>query len=331
MLSHEELQAAIPQALERVDLPTSAPRQAGKVRDSYQFWSSRLLITTDRVSAFDQVLGVVPFKGQVLNQLSAWWFAQTRDIVPNHLLAVPDPNVMLVRDLAPLPVEVVVRGSITGVTSTSLWTLYEQGERAPYGVELPEGLQKNDPLPTPMLTPTSKASGGAHDERLTREEIIERGVVAAGVWEQIEQVALALFARGQERARAAGLVLVDTKYEFALHEGKLLLIDELHTPDSSRFWRAETPETPETPETSDDNAEPAHLDKEHLDKEYLRLWLAQQGYQGAGPPPTLPADLLAEVAARFIAVYEQLTGQAFVPAAQPASQRIVDALRGLLP
>lgn len=308
MLTHEELLQAIPHALRSVDFPDWGPRQTGKVRDIYRLNGRRVLITTDRVSAFDCVLGVIPFKGQVLNQLSAWWFEQTRDIVENHVVAVPDPNVTVVREAEMLPVEVIIRGYITGVTKTSLWSLYAQGERRPYGIPLPEGLRKNDPLPTPIITPTTKAMGGAHDERLTRDEILARGLVLAPLWQQIEDAALALFARGQEIARRAGLILVDTKYEFGLVEGRLTLIDEIHTPDSSRFW---------TLESCGPDREP-----ENLDKEYLRNWFVERGYRGDGEPPAMPDDFIAQVAARYIAVYERLTGHQFLPGEQPAAERI---------
>lgn len=307
-LSAAELQAALPYALQRVDLPNLGPKREGKVREIYEYGDSLILISTDRISAFDRVLGVIPFKGQVLNQLSAWWFEQTRDIVPNHLIAVPDPNVMVVRRANPLPVEVIVRGYITGVTRTSLWTLYAQGERRPYGIPLPDGLQKNDPLPYPILTPTTKAPSGAHDEILTREEILNRGLVSKDLWERIEAIALALFQRGQERARESGLILVDTKYEFGLIDGELVLIDELHTPDSSRFWLAETYAQGREPES--------------YDKEFVRAWFAARGYRGDGAPPTMPEELIVAAAARYIAAYERLTGQPFVPGEQPAVTRI---------
>ncbi len=201
MLTHEELLHAVP--FQTIDLPGWGPKQEGKVRDIYQKDGQRLLITTDRVSAFDRVLGAIPFKGQVLNTLSAWWFEQTRDIVANHVIAVPDPNVMLVHEAEALPVEVIVRGYITGVTSTSLWTLYAAGERTPYGISLPDGLRKNDPLPAPIITPTTKATGGKHDERLTRDEIISQRLVKPELWEQVEAAALAIFARGQQIAQWA--------------------------------------------------------------------------------------------------------------------------------
>ncbi len=312
-LSEAELRAALPHALRAVDLPGLGPKREGKVREIYEHGDWLFLIATDRISAFDRVLGVIPFKGQVLTQLSAWWFEQTRDIVPNHLIAVPDPNVMVVRRAKPIPVEVVVRGYITGVTRTSLWTLYAQGERRPYGIPLPDGLQKNDPLPYPILTPTTKAPSGAHDEILTREEILSRGLVPPDLWERIEATALALFARGQERAREAGLILVDTKYEFGLIDGELALIDELHTPDSSRFWLAETYARGREPES--------------YDKEFVRAWLAARGYRGDGEPPALPEEVILGAAARYIAVYERLTGQPFIPGEQPAVERIARHLR----
>ncbi|MDQ7029496.1 MAG: phosphoribosylaminoimidazolesuccinocarboxamide synthase [Ardenticatenia bacterium] len=315
MLTLEALINAIPHAVETVDVPELGSKVQGKVRDIYHLGGQRVLITTDRVSAFDRVLGLIPFKGQVLNQLSAWWFRQTADIVGNHMLEVPDPNVMVVQEAQALPVEVIVRGYITGVTATSLWYLYAQGERRPYGLPLPEGLRKNDPLPQPVITPTTKATGGAHDERLTRAEVIERGLVAPDVWARVEEVALALFARGQEVARQAGLILVDTKYEFGLLNGELVLIDELHTPDSSRYWVAET----YTPGSDQD--------PEHFDKEYLRAWFAARGYRGDGTPPTMPPEVVAQVAQRYIAAYERLTGHTFVPGEQPAGDRIVRALR----
>lgn len=315
MLRHAELLAALPHTLDALELPLAGTHYSGKVRENITIGQQRILITTDRVSAFDRILATVPFKGQVLTQLSAWWFAQTRDLVPNHMLAMPDPNVLLVREATPLPVEVIVRGYITGVTSTSLWVRYAQGERAPYGIPLPDGLQKNDPLPTPIITPTTKAVQGQHDEALTRDDLLARGLVAPDLWAQVEQTALALFARGQQQADAAGLILVDTKYEFGIIDGQLALIDEIHTPDSSRYWLASSYTPDHAPQ--------------HYDKEYLRLWYAAHGYRGEGEPPALPDELRVQVADRYIFVYEQVTGQAFVPAAQPAAPRIAAALHSL--
>lgn len=319
MLTYEDIIAAIPHALSGVDLPGLGPQLRGKVRDIYRRDDQRVLITTDRLSAFDRVLGLVPYKGQVLNQLSAFWFEATRPIVPNHVLSVPDPNVTIARECRPYPVEVIVRGYITGVTTTSLWYHYERGARELYGLRLPDGLRKNDPLPRPIITPTTKAESG-HDERLTRDEIIARGLVPADTWEQIEAAALALFAYGQEVARRAGLILVDTKYEFGEWEGQPMLIDEVHTPDSSRFWRAES------------YAErlAAGLEPENFDKEFIRLWYAERGYRGDGDPPPWPTELAVQASLRYIRVYEMLTGQTFMPGAYPAGPRIQAALEEVL-
>lgn len=319
MLTPEEIIAVLPQALSGVDLPGLGPKLRGKVRDIYRRDDQRILITTDRLSAFDRVLGLVPYKGQVLNQLSAFWFETTRHIVPNHVLSVPDPNVTIACECRPYPVEIIVRGYITGVTTTSLWYHYERGARELYGLRLPEGLRKNDPLPQPLITPTTKAESG-HDERLTRDEIIARGLVPAEAWEQIEAAALALFAYGQEVARRAGLILVDTKYEFGEWEGQPMLMDEVHTPDSSRFWRAES------------YAErlAAGLEPENFDKEFIRLWYAERGYRGDGDPPPWPSELAVQASLRYIRVYEMLTGQTFAPGAYPAGPRIQAALAEVL-
>jgi phosphoribosylaminoimidazole-succinocarboxamide synthase len=309
--SLSEIRDAIPGALLRTDIPELGERVEGKVRDIYLQDGQRILITTDRVSAFDQVLGAIPYKGQVLNQLSAWWFRQTRHIVPNHVLSVPDPNVTIGAEAEALPVEVIVRGYVTGVTSTSLWTLYEQGVDRPYGLDLPAGLSKNDRLPEPVITPTTKATGGAHDERLTNAEVVEHGLVDPGMWEQLRTVALRVFRLGQQVAAAAGLILVDTKYEFGLIDGKLALIDEVHTPDSSRYWVADTYATG---------------NPQNYDKEFLRLWFVDQGYRGDGPAPAMPDDFVAQVAARYIDAFERLTGETFDPGEQPAASRIRKAL-----
>ncbi|MBN1122643.1 MAG: phosphoribosylaminoimidazolesuccinocarboxamide synthase [Anaerolineae bacterium] len=318
MLTHESLLQAVSSTLSSTHLPGLDAPRAGKVRDIYPLPDQRvLLVTTDRVSAFDRVLGTIPYKGQVLNQLSAWWFDHTADIVANHLVNVPDPNAMIVREADPLPVEVVVRGYITGVTDTSLWTLYANGDRQPYGIDLPDGLHKNDPLPTPVITPTTKAEKGAHDQRLTRAEIIDRQLVVKSLWEQVEAAALALFDRGQSVARSAGLILVDTKYEFGLLDGKLTLIDEVHTPDSSRYWTQESYGT--------------GTDPEHFDKEVLRKWFVAQGYRGEGDPPPITPDFAAYMASLYISLFERLTGQPFEPGQQPAAERIIQNVNAYCP
>ncbi len=312
MLVHSTLVDLIPSALETVDLTGFGYKMSGKVRDSYAHGDQRILVATDRVSAFDRILGLIPYRGQVLNQLSLWWFEQIRDLVKNHVVTSPDPNVTIAREAQTIPIEIVVRGYITGVTDTSMWTLYDNGDRTPYGISLPEGLQKNDPLPQPVITPTTKATYGGHDERLTVDEILERQIVPTALWKQIEQVAVKIFKRGQKIANDAGLILVDTKYEFGLIDGELTLIDEVHTPDSSRYW---------TKDSYDGGGDP-----EHFDKEYLRLWFASQGYTGEGTPPTMPPEFVASVAGRYITAYEQLTGLTFSPGVLPADTRIQENL-----
>ncbi len=315
MLTHQQLLDAIPNCLDKTDFTDLGEKYEGKVRDVYGQNGRRILITTDRVSAFDRVLGLIPYKGQVLNQLSAWWFEQTADLARNHVISVPDPNVTIAHEAQPLPVEVVVRGYITGVTKTSLWYLYEQGERRPYGIQLPDGLQKNDPLPKPIITPTTKATQGGHDERLTEAEILEQGLVGADLWEEVRETAVSLFKRGQEIAAQAGLVLVDTKYEMGLVNGRLTLIDEIHTPDSSRYWLAEPPAAAGVP------AVPP-VEPENYDKEFMRQWYAAQGYRGDGTPPTMPPDLIAQIAARYLTTFEKLTNQSFSPGETPVLERI---------
>lgn len=304
-----------------VDLPLR-DRRVGKVRVSYA-WDEgeRLFITTDRLSAFDRVIAGVPRKGQVLNQLAAWWFATTRDIVENHVLGVPDPNVTIARAATPLPVEVIVRGHITGVTSTSLWRQYDEGARTIYGYTFPDGLQKNTELPTPIITPTTKAEAGAHDEPLSCAEVTEKGLVEPELWDRVQAAALAVFERGREVASSAGLILADTKYEFGLaSDGTLLLIDEVHTPDSSRFWVRESYAARLA----------AGDEPESLDKEVIRRALADAGYSGEGDPPTLGADVWQATTDRYIDAYERITGLSFNPGATPVADRIVTWVKGAI-
>ncbi len=332
MISETVLREQLPNALAGVDFPFLGAASHGKVRDIYRHPANPgapqlhvsdagerlILITTDRLSAFDRILGLVPYKGQVLTQLSAFWFERTADIIANHLVCLPDPNVTVVRACTPLPVEVVVRGYITGVTSTALWYRYSQGERSIYGIDFPDGLHKNDPLPEPVITPTTKAGDGGHDERITSAEVVAQGLVSAHHWEQIRAAAVAVFRRGQEIAQAGGLVLVDTKYEFGLSpEGEVTLIDEVHTPDSSRFWLADTYE----------QRIAAGQEPDNFDKEFIRLYYAARGYRGEGDPFPLPPDLAVQAASRYIRTYELLTGQAFAPAEQPAAPRVEHNLR----
>lgn len=297
------------------DLELALPdRRSGKVRVSYSLHdNTRLFLTTDRLSAFDRVVAVVPFKGQVLNELSAWWFDNSRHIVDNHFISCPDPNATIGHTATPLAVEVVVRGVITGSTTTSLWHQYRNGAREIYGYNFPDGLQKNELLPHPIITPTTKGEAGAHDEPLTCADVVTRGIVEPDVWQRVQDAALALFAHGQDVARRAGLLLADTKYEFGLaSDGSVMLIDEMHTPDSSRFWELSTYE--ERVERGDE--------PESLDKEPVRLALNAAGYDGHGEPPAMSDVTVVETTQRYIAAFTRLTGQSFTPGAYPVQQRL---------
>ncbi len=281
------------------DLPY--PKYRGKVRDRYDCGDSLLLVTTDRLSAFDRSIASIPFKGQALNRTSAWWFDKTKHIVDNHLLTVPEPNQMQVKKCQVFPIEVVVRGYMTGTTSTSIWHLYQQGERTFFDTTLPSGLKKNTPLPHAILTPSTKAED--HDEPLTQQGLSQLDSVTNEQWTFIAESALALFAFGQQVASQSGLILVDTKYEFGLDEqGNILLVDECHTPDSSRYWLAETYQ-----QRLANNQEP-----DNFDKEMLRLW-----YREHCDPyhdkvlPEAPQDLVIKLSQRYIEIFERLTGEVF--------------------
>ena len=317
MISTEKLRSLLPKAFGESNLHLPG-KQSGKVRDWYPLEpGKRLLVTTDRLSAFDRILACVPYKGQVLNQLAAWWFQTTADILPNHTISVPDPNALVAQEAEPFTVEVIVRGYVTGVTSTALWYRYSLGERDIYGYRFPEGLKKNQALPEPIITPTTKGGPSGHDERLTCAEVVEKGHLDQATWERVMAAALAIFHRGQQVAEKAGLILVDTKYEFGrLPNGDVVLIDEVHTPDSSRFWKADT-----YPERFAAGQEP-----ENFDKEFVRLAYAQQDYRGDGPIPEVPTELWVAASQRYITIYEMLTGQAFVPGNYPVEPRLVDNL-----
>jgi phosphoribosylaminoimidazole-succinocarboxamide synthase len=313
MIDSDTIRSLISQAFTGADLPGLGARHSGKVRDFWQVDRRRVLVTTDRLSAFDRILTAVPFKGQVLNQLSAFWFEQTRDIIGNHVIAVPDPNVTIAHECDPFPVEVVVRGYISGVTQTALWYRYSLGERHIYGYDFPEGMIKNQALPEPIITPTTKGREGEHDERITCAEVTERKLLDEETWETVQAAALAVFKRGQEIAQRGGLILVDTKYEFGrLPDGQVVLIDEVHTPDSSRFWVADTYK----------ERVAAGEEPENFDKEFLRLWYAERGYRGDGEPPEATETLVTQVGQRYISCYEKLTGQAFVPGSYPVAARL---------
>lgn len=274
----------------------------GKVRDRYNLGHSFALITTDRQSAFDRILATIPFKGQVLNQTGAWWFNQTKHIMPNHVIDLPDPNVTIAKKCKPFPIEFVVRGYVTGSSSTSLWTIYKEGKREYCGLSFPENLKKNQALDTPVITPTTKEE--SHDRPISAKEIVKEGWMEQEHWDYCSEKALELFQYGQEIAQKNGLILVDTKYEMGLSDdGEITLIDEIHTPDSSRYWVQESFE-----QRLQKGQEP-----ENIDKEFLRLWFKDHcdPYNDPELPPA-PEDLVIELSARYIHLYETITGINFV-------------------
>lgn len=321
MVQTKKIKDTIPLALKTVNIKNLGKKYSGKVRDFYILDDKRIIITTDRLSAFDRVLGQFPYKGQALNQLSEFWFNKTSNVIQNHKISVPDPNVMVVKNCTLIPIEMVVRGYITGVTNTSIWGSYEVGERVIYGLKFPDGLRKNQKLPTPVITPTTKADEG-HDERLTEKDILEGKVklregtkVTPALWKKMKQAALDIFERGSKVCARAGIILVDTKYEFGLDEkGKLILIDEVHTPDSSRFWVKNSYQ-----ERFKKGKEP-----KNFDKEFLRIWYAKQGYKGDGKPPKLTPEIISQVSKRYIDIYEKITGKKFKAYPYPIEKRIFD-------
>jgi phosphoribosylaminoimidazole-succinocarboxamide synthase len=300
-----------------IDLPLP-DRRDGKVRASFALPDThRLFVTTDRLSAFDRVVAAVPYKGQVLNELAAWWFAHTDDIVANHVVAVPDPNALVAVEATPLPVEVVVRGYITGVTTTSLWYFYAKGDREIYGHQFRDGLAKNTVLDHAIVTPTTKAERGAHDEPLSCAAVVDRDLLERRLWETVQDVALGLYDRGAKVAASAGLILADTKYEFGLSRaGELLLIDEVHTPDSSRYWVA----------SSYQERLAAGQEPESLDKEIVRRAYADAGYRGDGDPPSLPPGVWTEASARYIQAFETITATSFDRGSYPVEPRLLTNL-----
>jgi phosphoribosylaminoimidazole-succinocarboxamide synthase len=287
--------------LTETNFPQLGEKKVGKVRDIYIAPDHITLIATDRHSSFDRNIAYIPFKGTILNQISLFWFEKTKDIIENHVLSVPDPNVVVAKKCKPLPIECVMRGYITGVTSTALWTHYKEGKRDFGNFTLPEGLKKNQKLPEPVFTPTTKSD--EHDRPITPKEIVAEGLLSEDLTAEVEKIAKALFKRGQEIALEQGLILVDTKYEFGLDENnKLILIDEIHTPDSSRYWKAISYD-----ERFNNNEEP-----EYFDKEFLRLWFKDNCDPYKDPVlPKAPEALVAELSRRYIEIYETLTGQTF--------------------
>ena len=299
--------------------------QRGKVRDSYDLPDGRrIMVATDRQSAFDLVLAAVPYKGQVLNETARFWFEQTADICPNHVIDFPDPNVTVARRLDMLPIEMVVRDYLTGSTETSIWPMYKRGERWLYGHDFPDGMVRNQKLPKTILTPTTKGSVGGHDLPITAAEIVAQGLLSQKVWDELAELSLAVFARGREVAAKNGLILVDTKYEFGVDDkGRITLADEVHTPDSSRYWIASSYEA----------RMKAGENPESLDKEFLRLWITARCDPYKDKIPEIPADTLMEFSGKYIQLFEQVTGQSFVkpPIDRPVRDRVRDNLAQAFP
>ncbi len=303
-ISDDSFRRALAHPLRGTDFPSLGHKYEGKVRDNYTKDGERVIVISDRISAFDRVLGTLPLKGQVLNWIARWWFDKTKHIAGNHVLRVPDPNVMVAVECQPLPVEMIVRAYLTGTTSTSIWVHYQNGAREFCGHPLPEGLKKNQRLPEVLLTPSTKAAHGDHDVSASREEILKLTGMPAADFDAAAKMALELFAFGQEVCAKQGLILVDTKYEFGkTPDGQIVVIDEIHTPDSSRFWFANTYE-----ERFQSGEQP-----ESFDKEYVRRWLKDRGFSGDGPIPEIPDDVKVEAVKRYIEAIETISGEAFVP------------------
>jgi len=295
--------AHLDNVLSDATIPELPNHYRGKVRDNYNLLDGRrIIIATDRLSAFDRILTAIPCKGQVLTQIARFWFDATSDICPNHVIEYPDPNVLVCRRLEILPVEVVVRDYLTGTTGTSIWPMYKAGRRELYGIRFPDDLRENQKLPSTIITPTTKAFDGSHDEPLTPDEIISHGLLTPEQWRTASELALALFARGREIARERGLILVDTKYEFGFDKGgRIILADEIHTPDSSRYWIR-------------DSYEPrfaAGEPPESLDKDFVRRWVTARCDPYRDPLPEIPGDIILEAARIYIEVFETITGQRF--------------------
>jgi phosphoribosylaminoimidazole-succinocarboxamide synthase len=319
MLSDAQLRAQLPHTLRQLDLPALGSLYRGKVRDNYSRGDEIVMVTSDRISAFDHVLGTIPFKGEVLSRLTTFWFEKVKDIAPTHILSVPDPSVMVVKRATPLPVEIVIRGYITG----SLWRDYLAGKAGAYGIDWPMGLKKDQKFPRPVITPSTKADYGKHDEPISEAELIRQKLVSPETWKEACDIAQKLFASGQEWAASRGLILVDTKYEMGISDGKLVVIDEIHTPDSSRYWMAK----------GYVQRFMAGQDQQMLDKENIRQWLIKEhGFSGHGTPPALTDDVRVMLAHKYIEVFELLTGETFQSAGGDVQVRIEQNLKkaGLL-
>jgi phosphoribosylaminoimidazole-succinocarboxamide synthase len=298
-------------------IPELPGRYKGKVRENYDLADGRrIIIATDRLSAFDIILTSIPFKGEILTQTARYWFEETADICPNHVLEYPDPNVVVGTRLHILPVEIVVRGYLAGTTSTSILTRYRRGERDMYGMRLPDGLRDNEKLAEPVITPTSKAADGAHDEPLSRAEILEQGLLTQAQWDTVSDYALRLFARGQARAAERGLILADTKYEFGTDKnGKIILADEIHTPDSSRYWIA----------ASYGQALASGTRPDSFDKDFIRSWVAARCDPYKDPIPKIPDEIVEQASNVYAQAYEAIRGKAFIPDVSGAT--VLDRIR----
>ena len=297
----------LPYTLDEFDAEDLGQRYKGKVRENFHLDNEIIMVTTDRVSAFDHVLGTIPFKGQILTEIANFWFEKTRHIAPNHIISSPDPQVLVATKAETLPVEVIVRGYITG----SLWREYEKGINGQYGFMLPEGLKKDQLFDEPILTPSTKAQYGLHDEPIARKDIVNK-IVKESVYAKAEEYAIQLFAAGQEWASKQGIILVDTKYEFGMVDDELIVIDEIHTPDSSRYWIASEYE---------DRFNKGGNQK-MLDKENIRQWLIDRGFSGEGTPPPLTDEIRVILAECYIELYNQLTGKEFNPVMGDVRTRI---------
>ena len=298
-------------------IPELPNHYKGKVRENYDLPDGRrIIIATDRLSAFDVILTAIPLKGELLTQTARYWFEETADICPNHVLDYPDPNVVVGTRLDILPVEIVVRDYLAGTTSTSVLTKYKNGERDMYGIRLPDGLRDNEKLPQTIITPTSKALDGGHDEPLTRDDILTRGLLSEEQWDTVSRYALALFARGKALAAQRGLILVDTKYEFGTDkDGTVILADEIHTPDSSRYWLAESYEqrfkSGERPQS--------------FDKDFIRAWVTARCDPYKDRIPKIPAELIEQTSRVYTQAYETITGKHFV--ADTSGKTVLDRIR----
>ena len=299
------LRRGLSRTIDETALEPLGRKYEGKVRDNYSTRDGRrFIVATDRISAFDRVIGTLPYKGELLTSMARFWFQLTKDVAPNHLISVPDPVVMECVECAPIPVEMVVRAYVTGVTSTSIWTHYAAGEREFAGHALPDGMRKNQKLPHAIVTPSTKAEKGDHDVTASRQEILRITKMDPRLFDRAAEIAMALFEVGQRHAAERGLILADTKYELGVRpDGEVVVIDEIHTPDSSRYWFSESYHARFA----------AGEEPESFDKEYVRRWLASVSYKGDGPPPPIPDEVRVEAARRYVQAYEQVTGKEFTP------------------